>query len=171
MKSGTPAYRYLGTVRTSGAGVTCDTLLKRFVWNFYHRSFRTMFARDTTASWSYATATWRIINAAAANKIQFVIGVSEDLVEASHEIYPGVASGESYLAGIGLDAENALAANAISAGTYLSGGTWIRQSIISLYSGCPGIGYHYLAAIENAAVGTISVYANIMQGLYGGIFS
>ena len=130
-----------------------------------------MFARDTTASWSYATATWRIINAAAANKIQFVIGVSEDLVEASHEIYPGVASGESYLAGIGLDAENALAANAISAGTYLSGGTWIRQSIISLYSGCPGIGYHYLAAIENAAVGTISVYANIMQGLYGGIFS
>ena len=41
-----------------------------------------MSASDATASWTYSTATFRQANGSAANQLNFVVGYSEDAVEA-----------------------------------------------------------------------------------------
>lgn len=70
---------YLGTIRASGTDITQDSIGKRFVWNMYNRVPRRLYRTDTTASWTYGTATWRSANNSTANRVEMVIGVSEDV--------------------------------------------------------------------------------------------
>ncbi len=150
VKSGSPSYRYLGSVRMSGAGVSADTLLKRFVFNYNNRVPRLFFLRDATASWTYNTNVWRQARATAANKVEFLIGVSEDLVRVLYSMSVDVSNnGTSCIAniGIGLDSITALASDAKEG---RAGYIGTHAELVSTYAGFPGIGYHYLAAIEMA---------------------
>lgn len=81
IKSGDATRRYLGSFRTTGSsGQTEDSLVKRYLWNYYNRSLRPMLATDTTDSWNYSTASYRQSNGSTANQLDCVIGVSEDIV-------------------------------------------------------------------------------------------
>jgi hypothetical protein len=155
--SGTTTSRYVGTIYTTGTGSTEDsggtagtTQVggKRFVWNYYNRRPRAMKVIDTTDSWSYDTATWRQANAAAGNKIEYVIGVQEDPVEAFLDVSASASTGDATV-GIGLDSTTAptglvpLQYNAINNNLWTGMSTEVR-----LFG---GIGYHYLAWLERAA--------------------
>ena len=74
VNSGAADYRYLGTVRTSGSGVSCDTKLKRFTWNLYNQVPRAFYVHDNTGSWTHASTSWRAMNNDTANRISFVLG-------------------------------------------------------------------------------------------------
>lgn len=155
------AKRYLGTCcTTSVAGQTEDSLTKRFVWNFYNRVEHPMVALDATNSWNYTLAAYRQANAAAANKVEFVIGVQEDNVRA--EVRAGaVNSGPGALAavGIGLDSTTTNSAQLLNAKHINSTGyvNWLSAK----YQGQPAAGYHYLAWLEySETTGTTTWYGD-----------
>lgn len=105
VKTGATTRRFLGSFRTTGSsGQTEDSLVKRYVWNYYNRVVRSMIKTDT-GSWTYSTASFRQANGNAANQLDFVIGVSEDAVWARLDAL-GISSGatsRNLSVGIGLD--------------------------------------------------------------------
>jgi len=155
VKSGSPAYRYLGSVRTSGSGVTCDTKLKRFLWNYYNRLPRLLEVLESTGSWIYNTATWRSSNNSIANRVQFIIGVSEKPVflEVHQLTYDDPAHHYARYVGIGLDKTNGTDAN-LSDYVYY-GGSYPMHPI---YRDFPGIGFHYLQWVEKGTASSNSYF-------------
>jgi hypothetical protein len=73
--------KYLGTIRTNSGAATCDdSRIRRYVWNYYNRLPRSLQISDATASWTYTTATWRQANNAAANMLDFVLGILDQQI-------------------------------------------------------------------------------------------
>lgn len=105
---------YLGTVKMSAAGQCEDSMAKRFVWNAWNQVPRPLYVPDTTASWSYTTATLRQARAAAANQIEFVTG-GYGMVHAEINIAAELASNTGpAIVSFGLGAAVALNNNVIN---------------------------------------------------------
>lgn len=102
--AGNAKYRYVGTVRMQATSQCEDSVLRRFVWNYYNRVSRKLLVTDATNSWSDTNTAWHALNSSTANRVEMVIGVSEDVVHLEHWFY---ASGISCYVGIALDATNA----------------------------------------------------------------
>ena len=129
--------RYLGTiVATAVNGQTEDSVANRFVWNYYNRRLRPMSRVETATSWSYGTATIRQANANTANKLNFVLGISEDPVTAQVQCPMSGTAGVVQTCLIGLDVTNA------SSGT-VWGGVGVGFSM-ARYNGFPAAGPHAL---------------------------
>ncbi len=80
VRNGAPSYLYLGTVRTSGLGVSEDTQKKRFVYNYYNRVVRHGYNYDD-GEHTYAAEDERIWNNVLADTcVGIVVGVAEDAV-------------------------------------------------------------------------------------------
>lgn len=110
VKSGVTTRRYIGSFRTTTvSGQTEDSLLKRYVWNYYNRVKRSMVAVDTANTWTWSTNSYQQANANAANQLDFVIGVSEDSVTAGviSMVSNSAATFRFCYAGIGLDSTTA----------------------------------------------------------------
>lgn len=148
--AGRPELLYVGTVRHDfGGNAFNDTAAKRFVWNAFNRRRRRMSCVDTTNTWTYTTATWRQANAASANKVEYVCGLSEDLVRASARHW-AVNAGADIGTGVGVDSTSVNSAQTYGWAASNQGAPQIGE-----YAGWPGIGYHYLAWLEiSAAVNT-----------------
>jgi len=74
--------RYVGTISATGTSNTVeDSLAKRYLWNYYHRVRRPVQVLESTATWSYSTATYRQANNSTANQIEVVVGVAEDTID------------------------------------------------------------------------------------------
>lgn len=141
---------YLGTMCMTADGTTEDSLAKRFLWNGHkpNRVARPMKVIEGTDSWTYSTLAYRLLNNSAANVLNFVRGLDEEAVhaQASITVASSGATGRTVYLGIGLDASNAVAAGAQSA---LGAVTSVMSgNLTASYHGFPGLGYHYLSAIE-----------------------
>ena len=159
VKSNAPAYRYLGTVRTiAGGGATCDTVLKRFVWNFYNRIERQLVVTDDTDSWTYNTATtWRSLNNSSANQVAFVIGVDETLVRLSVQVLAMNSNNNAVAIGICLDNNNANNAKIVRGARLMDPNlAWYGSD----YCDRPGLGYHYLQLTEYCGGATMTCYGD-----------
>ncbi len=157
VKSGTTTKRYLGTFRTtsttttedSGGGTTSQVGGKRFLWNMYNRVDRHANVIDATNSWTYTTDAWRYANNNAGNRIEYVCGLAEDHVFAvaiQAMDYP--ATTFSFL-GIGVDSSTVKSGQG---GPGYNGNLQpIDQSVQAQYRAVPGLGYHFIAWIENGS--------------------
>lgn len=148
VKSGDNTRVYLGTILASGTNQTEDSESKRYVFNYYNRVLRKLKAKDTTNSWAYTTASYREINAGTTygtSRVGLCIGYSEDIVSA---IVTGVGTASSgnpsIAAGIGLDSATNVAD--INSPVVLT--SVVGDAAHAWWSGYPGIGLHYLAALE-----------------------
>jgi hypothetical protein len=156
VKSGATTRRYLGTFCPTAAATTEDSDSRRFVWNYYNRIPRYLSAVETTNSWNYTTATWRQTNnvtTVGATRVEIVIGVAEDLIEAGTHMAQVYNSGANVGAGqgIGIDSTSTNSAQVFGGVALTAGG----QSTGCQYRGYPGIGYHYLQWLERSgAAGT-----------------
>ena len=157
VKSGALSYRYLGFVRTSGAGVSCDTKVTRFIWNYYNRVWRPMWVTESAASWTLVAGAVRYVNNNSNNKLQFVIGVVEDSYFATHTILALVGSGESAEANIGQNGVNQ--GRGRRAGLSHSAGGTIDCTLFSSLFALPALGYYYITACERSRVGTVGFYS------------
>lgn len=154
VKSGTPAYRYLGTVYAvtyagSPGGVgPSDTTVYRYVWNYYNRVQK--YAINTTASVSNITSGTLV---SAGIPAYFVIGYLEDPI---------------YLEGYVSSAWNNTAAQAIVIDTYLNG---VANSEAVTYqpasSGSYSIGMSRAGAICYPSLGlnTIDLYTRVSANI------
>jgi hypothetical protein len=162
---------YVGTIRMTADGETEDSLAKRFVWNTHNRRNRAMQIIESTANWTYSTATFRQANNNTANQLAMVRGLNEDCVyvEAVARVSTSSAAIANAVTDLGLDVTN----NKVS-GTVRSQTTpdnafqQIGQS--SHWTGYPGLGYHFIAWLEigDPSLGaTQTWYAGNFQGIHG----
>lgn len=162
VKSGAATRRYLGTFYTTATTTTEDSAANRYLWNYYNRVWAVMQSPlETTNSWTYNTASFRQANNSTANQANFVLGVSEDVIDAQ---VVGAAqnssAGVSMIQAIGLDSVSAMAAGCIGG---LATSNVVNQPIqlLCIYSGHPSSGRHYLAWIEySAATGTTTFFGD-----------
>ena len=157
VKAGANGYRYLGTIYIDAAQKCQDLPGARYVWNYYNRVDRPIYAHDATANWPYTTATIRAANGDTTNgsgRVSIVIGVSESLVELEHKKAANNTSGSvGRSCGIGLDSTAAYVAGSLCG--YSMGGINQYIPLASKYSDITAIGFHYLQALEySAAAGT-----------------
>jgi hypothetical protein len=159
---------YLGTIRSNGtasvdmilggAGVAGGESTNLGVWNAYNRVQTTLLNYDSTDTWTYTTATWRLKNAGAsatANRITFVIGLSEDDLTATNLVGASNSS-----AGIGRAISIGLNSTAAYAG--LNTGVDYREeaagrtaSHCATFMKRAPLGFNYVAPLEfSAATGT-----------------
>ena len=165
---------YLGTIRTNGSsqvdmtfggtGAAGGESTILGVWNAYNRILTPLVNYDTTDSWTYTTATWRLKNAGAsatANRILFVTGLSEDVITAVNAI-TSTNSSANIQRGI------SIGLNSTSAYSLFSGGANFQQSIASgvthhvahFVTRAP-LGLNYIAPLEiSAASGTSTWYGD-----------
>ncbi len=144
IKSGTPAYRWVGTIRTTGTTTTEDSQSKRYVWNAFNRVQRILLASDTTQH-SYSTSTWRAWNNSSANKVECVVG-SIELPIAIHIFSGQDSSGPNGEAAASLNWTSGTPGGPVTAlsqsTTGYTGHADVRQSL-------PVLGYNFIAVIEN----------------------
>lgn len=158
VKSGDATRRYLGTFYTTGTTTTEDSSAKRYLWNYYHRARRTMLRQETTASWTYTTATWRQANAAAANQIEFVCGVAEDAIVVDVSSFASNSSAGGTACGIGIDSTSANSAQRCGMN---AGPTNNPVMATANYKGAQ-LGRHYAVWLEvSQAIGTSTWYGQI----------
>lgn len=156
-KSGTLTRRYIGTFRTTSTIGQCeDSYTKRFVWNMHNRVPRVMRVRDTTDSWTYATASYRSWNNSTANRVEFVRGVSEDPVTLNFAgliISAGAVNGAL---GIGLGSTSAN-----SAWNYTYSNNSTIHNIRADYKDTPALGYNFLQLLEYSSGATSTFYGDV----------
>ncbi len=170
VKNSDPTRLWLGTMRATGTGTTEDSSGvtgttnvggKRFLWNYYNQVPLWMRVIDTTDSYSYATATIRQARATAGNKVEFVTGLAG--TKATARVSASVAldsnSARAARVGVGLDTTSAFS-SALNSGAYCPTASATIFPLLAVYSGYPGLGYHYLSWNEAGADGTCVFYGD-----------
>jgi len=142
--------------------------------NYYNRVDRAMRREESTASWNYTTATWRQANAAAANQLNFVIGVSEDIIDATVYASAAMTTGATASVGIGLDSTSSPTGARAS---LWSGGSGSFNTAIANFRNTIAAGKHFLAWLEfSVALGTtawggVSASNGFQSAIYGRIMA
>ncbi len=169
VKNGATDRMYVGTIRTTVTTGQCeDSKTKRYVWNYFNRVRKNFYFIEATNSWTYATNTWRSLNNTTANRVEFVIGVAEELVNMSLRISASASGSVNGVVGWGLDSTSS------PSGLFPSMTTTTLSVLSAEYKEVVAVGYHYLQALENAQGATITFYgdagtAYIQSGAYGDI--
>ena len=179
-KTGALTRRYLGTFYATGTNQTSDsggaagTAGFRCLWNYYNRRPRKMWACESTASWAYHTAAYRGSNGTAIVRLNMVIGVSEDTVDCGHvaQVYNNDATAIPYaISAIGLDSTTVPATGCLRAIACVSVYT-PYASMATLWNGYPGIGFHYLQALElSQGTGPGITWYGTTQGINGTVMA
>lgn len=145
---------YLGTFRTTGApgqseysfgslalsGVAANLNL----WNMYNRVLVHAIVKDATDNWTYQTNAWRAANNSAQMRASFVRGLDEDAMWAAFTTHASAGAASDSSVGIGLDSVTAEPVGDIA----YTGNTSFVTKINSFYVGIPGLGFHFLTALE-----------------------
>lgn len=157
VKSGSTGYRFLGTIRTTSTiGQTESSISKRFVSNYYNPLPMSLKVRDTTDSWTYATASYTSWNASTANRVEFVRCVNE--IPVSLEFTGLLSQTGSVAGGIGIG----LGSTTVnSAYVYTYGIPTFTSTIVARYSDMPALGYNYLQLLQYATGATVTFYGDV----------
>jgi hypothetical protein len=163
VKSGAATRRYLGTYRTTSAAGQCeDSVTKRFVWNYYNRTLRTLLKSEGTNSWTYTTANYQQANASTANQVALVVGYAE--VQLNLEIIAFASNTDvnvNVAVAVGEDSTTATFSEPIGLGAQ----TAVANRIVRVHARqilrYPSIGYHYYAWLEKSdTTGTTTWYGD-----------
>lgn len=172
--AGDPTRRYLGTVRTSGSGVTEDSKLRRLVWNAHHPIFRPLEKTLPDASWTYGSSALRYLNNDSGYKLEYVCGEPGEVRLTLYMQAKTSSADKTALFAIGLD--GAGQAHIIGASPSI-GGTATSLAVAAAHFLSPA-GYHSLSLLEHGQDSyTMTVYGSgqrtlddaEMVGAWGGV--
>lgn len=110
--------------------------------------------RDSTDSWTYSVTAWRATNNSASMRVNLLDGDGTLFATASYGSSGATATGNNATVGIGLDSVAAL--SSFSQATYLANSN-AAGSANAIFEGAPGLGWHYLQALEARTFGTTAV--------------
>ena len=163
VKNGDATRRYLGSFYTTAATTTEDSKANRYLYNYYNRTERELRRRETTASWTYQTATSRLANNSASNIVSVLVGIDEDVVHISATGVCLNANAIVVFSGIGVDSTTTASYGASA--DCVNGIATVARAV---YEDRPGIGRHYFSWLESSqASGTTTWYgpAQTAQGM------
>ena len=168
-----PANRatYVGTFRTTGStGTTTWELggeaasgdpVKLYLWNTYNRIKVDAYVASTTDSWTNGVAAFASMQASTTWRVTIVRGLNDDGVLATITAGMLAGAGSSAIAGIGLDSTTARAAASSCA---FNNSSSVAGASAGVYSGRPGLGMHYLQALEYGSATTNTFYGYASSG-------
>lgn len=159
-KTGDLPRRYLGTGRTTGVNGECeDSIVKRFLVNYYNREPRRLSFREATGH-TYNVAAWRYWNNSSANIIEFLIPVAEDAIQTNFtgNLTAG-ADGQAGNIGMGIDLGTA---PAVVGSTISSANAFAIQVGNTMLIPPPAAGYHFLSGIEFGNVASATTLTSIL---------
>lgn len=160
-KSGDLTRRYLGSFRTTGiSGQTEDSVTKRYLWNYYNRVLRQLLQNETTATWTYSTATWRQQRATATNQVEIVQGVAESMFWLRMRAAASNDTGGDIFATVGIGEDSTSApVSAAAVGIAQLVTATASYPVTAELDKVPPIGYHKYVALEAvAALGATTWY-------------
>jgi hypothetical protein len=165
---------YVGTVRMNANGQTTWELggsasggdpIFLYLWNCYNQIRPTCYVRDSTSNWTYSSTAYRSLNNSTSNRISFVVGLADAVIDARMQVMQYVAADTRYGdISLGLDSTTAVATAAVKFAFYAGGVTEFQSGSIAHWIGSPGIGYHYLQALESGHTAGWVIYANLHMG-------
>lgn len=172
VKAGATTRLYLGTIYMDAASKCQDKTSQRFVWNYYNRIKKYLYAVDTTNTWAYTTATWRAANNSTVDgvgRFSCVVGLSEDASVFDHMAQAANTTVVNTAAcGIAIDATNAN--NSILTQRAVFGTANVVMHCFAKYNGYLSAGYHFIqrTEISDAAgtctwIGDDNKTGNVMQ--------
>jgi hypothetical protein len=165
---------YVGTMRASANGTTTwvanpaaavgGAECQLFLWNCYNRVLAHARSLDSTNSWTYATATWRSINASATNRVSVVVGLVETSIEANYRTWvDGGATADAVSPGIGIGYDVTSNPSGFANLAYYDT-TDVALIVFPLGATLihlPTLGYHFYQALEIARLAnTITNYGD-----------
>lgn len=134
------------------------------IWNAYNRALIALQCGDSTASWTYATATFRSSNGDANNKLTIFSGLAEDVVDLSfiQRLSPTCNTTTSLLEnGIGYNSTTVNSGKVGMVGLTNNGTTTDTHhgEAVAIYQAMPALGINTINAIERATTtGTTNTY-------------
>ena len=144
VKSSDNSRRYIGSFRLDTTTTTCDTLKKRFIWNYYNRVATELFSEETGASHTYSTATWREWNNSTSYRLEYIVGLVEDA--STFSIYGGVSGTADPRIAYGI---NSASSPTPAVGLYAIGTTSSVAMSMSMRRGTSAVlGYNYVTALQ-----------------------
>lgn len=159
-KTGALTRRFIGSFYTTSTTTTEDSFAKRFLWNYYNQSEKILRVLEATNSWTYATATWRQANAAAANQIDLVCGwAGKPLFAEVHILATATSTAVSFYTGIGEDSTTVVAVGCLMPNSQnIPNANGIDANAELLVY--PAVGRHYYAWMEYASTTTVTFYGD-----------
>lgn len=152
---------YVGSIRCTANGQTEDSAAKRFVWNTDNRRRRKMMVTETANTWTYTTAAVRQANNNTANQLDFLIGLSEDMVYAkAFAEFANTSAGVVVFTLIDMDGVAGAELGSIEA-KFSSQVVNLPQKTFTECLVVPAIGRHYLSWLEySVATGTTTWFGD-----------
>jgi len=151
----------VATIRASGTNTTEDSVLKRFVHNFYNQVEKSVRVAEATNTWTYTTDTNRNANNSAANRIQIVNGALESIIDLNLIAFAS-NSGSTVRFHVGIG-EDGTTTDSLCIGNYgrtTDSAITISRAITNLQKFVP-LGFHYYAWLERSeATGTTTWYGD-----------
>jgi len=153
---------YVGTTRSDGSG-TLNWIFGtgaanggaafHWIWNAYNRCLVSGMVRDTTDQWTYQSTTVRAANNSAAICVQYVVGLDIEPVRAHYHSVATAGSSSNAFVGIGVDTTT------VKSGIFgpAAFGTSVTAYGSAVYNANPGIGAHFLSAVESCNTATTAV--------------
>ncbi len=161
VKSGATTRRYLGTIRITGTTGQCeDSENKRYVWNYYNRTVRSLYRAGHGSNYTYNSSSFRAANADATQAVYLVAGVSEDAVHLENTVRS--SGGTGAILGITPDGTGEPPRHAQQSTQVTAADT----TNVAVYVGIPAAGYHYYTRVE-WVIGTVTFTATNGQGMQG----
>lgn len=150
-KDGDPTRRILGTIRTTSAGASDDIAARRNLANAYNQVPRRLRVADSTASWTWNSATYRTSGGDASNLVYFTVCLDGAYL---HAHFAQSVGGTTITAGIALEVDSYFP-------SYVTrrDGSGI-MALTADYDLQQTAGFHFLAPLESAASGTATFYGN-----------
>ena len=116
------------------------------IWNMYNRVEVAPSTSDATASWTYASTTYRMQNNSAGNRISFTVGLVEDMFFAHKEQMGSISGSVGPNVTFGLNSTTARATGASMARNNNTAGAIMSAALVAY----PALGANYLQVLEAA---------------------
>lgn len=171
VKSTNSTRLYLGTVRYVTSGGMVDSKQRRGLWNMYNRVPRSLQVYDSGTSWTYSTNAWRPTNNNKFDRVEVLNGLSESSVSVQWMMLASNSTGATCAIGIAVDSSTPTTPYTASIGG--GGVNYFFQPGVVKYDDYPGLGHHYIQAVENGLgdatastfYGTTNAGSALMSGM------
>ena len=165
-KTGALTYRYLGTIYMDADQECQDTVLRRYVWNYYNRNLMKLYMLEASLH-TYNVSAYRAWNNdAALASVYFVIGVLEEAIQFSLAAqFKAGGAGINNAVALGKDGADPSAANGYL-GLTNRAADQIRLGSVAEYGF--GVGYHSATVNEYSTATAGTFYDTVLQAFING---
>jgi hypothetical protein len=158
----------LSAYRPPGIGDDSTCFGDLDIWNYYNRiNFAGTVQENSPGNWPFGATSWGMAGGFSNFLFRYICGIDEDFMFARYDAQ--VENFTSFDIGyVGIGVDTTLTPSGVATGVGNSSATEVNYSpAVAIYAGNPGIGAHYIAAIEKTSAGSTNgiFYGDLNGGL------